>query len=135
MRSPMSALLPLIAAAILASPAAAQDGKRPERYRELIVFGNDPCPVGSDGEIVVCARRPESERYRIPEKLRPSKIAPAQGAWSNKVAVLDAEARRASGQPNSCSPIGSGGQSGCTRAYIQAERDRARLEKEEAAVP
>ena len=67
-------ILPLAATAALAgglaalpAPAAAQAG---DRVSEIIVYGNDPCPRSTDDQVVVCARKPETERYRIPEKLR-----------------------------------------------------------------
>jgi len=53
--------------AALSAPAAAQDA---DRISEIIVYGNDPCPRSTDDEVVVCARKPESERYRIPERFR-----------------------------------------------------------------
>lgn len=49
--------------------AAARAAAEP-RISQLIVYGDDPCPTSSDEEIVVCARKPETERYRIPEDLR-----------------------------------------------------------------
>ena len=54
----------------VAAPAHAESSAPPARTSTLIVYGSDPCPAGDDGEIVVCAREPESERYRIPKKLR-----------------------------------------------------------------
>src|SRR3546814_15322865 len=41
-----------------------------ERISQLIVDGDDPCPQSTADEIVVCARKPEADRYRIPENLR-----------------------------------------------------------------
>ena len=54
--------------AAIPAPADAQAGN----VAEIVVYGNDPCPRSTDDQVVVCARRPEAERYRIPEKLRPS---------------------------------------------------------------
>ena len=48
----------------------------PPRVSTLVVYGNDPCPRSKDDEIVVCARQPESERYRIPRELRKKKPEP-----------------------------------------------------------
>ena len=61
--------------------AAAQHGGR-SRVNELIVYGNDPCPRGKGNDIVVCARRPESDRYRIPSNLRDDPNDPANQAWA-----------------------------------------------------
>jgi len=54
--------------AMLATPVAAQD-QPGDRVNQLVIFGDDPCPQSSEDEIVVCARKDESERYRIPETL------------------------------------------------------------------
>jgi hypothetical protein len=53
----------------MASPAMAQ-GADGSRVNMIIVFGDDKCPDTSDKEIVVCARKDEGERYRIPAALR-----------------------------------------------------------------
>lgn len=80
-----------------------------ERTRSAEVYGDDPCPRSSNDEIVVCGREPETERYRIPKRLRD--VAVTEQAWNNRVETLDDVSR--AGVPNSCSPVGSGGQSGC----------------------
>jgi hypothetical protein len=94
----------------------------PERISTLVVFGSDPCPRSSGDEIVVCARQPESERYRIPKKLRekPWNDA-ANGSWVGTAKVLEMVSRE--GLPNSCNPIGSNGQSGCFAKFL-AENQR-----------
>ena len=66
-------LIPLLPVAALAQPEPP-----PERIINLLVYGDDPCPQSQGDEIVVCARRPEAERYRIPKKLR-EKPAPSGG--------------------------------------------------------
>ena len=70
----------LLAAAV---PANATDGARnsppPRKAVQVDVFGDDPCPKGVGDEIVVCARLPESERFRIPAPLRRVEVR-AQGA-------------------------------------------------------
>ena len=61
----------LFAAAMLLAPlpAAAQDeslaqhSEPPERISFLVTYGDDHCPVAEGEEIVVCAQRPESDRY------------------------------------------------------------------------
>src|SRR3546814_14749889 len=75
----------LIAAMLLlgtASPVLAQQGPSvpqeqapaaqagSERVNLVIVYGDDPCPQSQGSDIVVCARKGEEERYRIPEPLR-----------------------------------------------------------------
>src|SRR3546814_4576049 len=62
------------AAVLLSVPAVAQETAVPapggERISQLIVYGDDPCRQSTADEIVVCARKPEADRYRIPENLR-----------------------------------------------------------------
>lgn len=140
-RDGMKALLPLallLAPALAAAPATAADRKPidaspPPRVATLVVYGDDPCPRSSDEEIVVCARQPESERYRIPKELRNKRKTdiPSQ-SWASRVRTLDMVSKR--GLPNSCSPEGSGGQTGCMRQFLEAaraEREAAKAEAEQ----
>ena len=77
-----------IAASLFASPALAQD-QAGDRVNQLVIYGDDPCPQSTEGEIVVCARKDESERYRIPETLRGGGLGEAKNqAWSERVQVL-----------------------------------------------
>ncbi len=111
-----ASLVALKFAALLlaASAAPAQDSEpqsMPERTINILVYGEDPCPEPADPEeIVVCARRPESERYRVPKPLR-EREATGAVSWSARNEELD-EASRPS-RPGSCSVVGSYGQSGC----------------------
>lgn len=91
--------------------ARAAGAPKPERIASLTVYGNDPCPPGADDEIVVCGREPESERYRIPKSLRETKYQPPARSWASRVHTLDDVSR--AGRPNSCSVVGTGGQTGC----------------------
>ena len=103
------------AAAFLgATPAMAQDAG--EKVNQIIVFGDDPCPVAAEGEITVCARKDESERFRIPEPLRETPSV-RNDAWSNRVVAY--ETVGAAGTL-SCSPVGAGGSTGCTQKLIDA---------------
>jgi hypothetical protein len=99
----------LIAFLLAATPAPVM--------RTTTVFGNDPCPASTNGEIVVCGRLPEAERFRIPEKLRKPKNARVAQPWSAQNATLDDVARTE--RPDSCSVVGSGGQTGCTAAMLR----------------
>lgn len=107
-------LLALLGAATL-TPALAQE-EPPEREVRLEVFGDDPCPPSAGDDIVVCARRPEEERYRIPAPLRRSS-RPPEVAWGARVETLEEVSRDA--RPNSCSVVGSYGQSGCVQQMIR----------------
>jgi len=115
----------LAGAGALATAAAAQ---APEREASVIVYGDDPCPAARDeDEIVVCARRPEDERYRIPAPLRRGTEL-RERSWSSQAMQLE-DAQR-DGRPNSCSVVGSFGQTGCTqqmlRNWTAERRDRRR---------
>jgi hypothetical protein len=128
---PRLAVLLLGIAAAAPSPAFASDP--PSRQSTLVVFGNDPCPTtGEDNEVVVCARRPEEERYRIPRRIRERQ--PLETSWASRVEGLEEESRV--GRPNSCSVVGSNGFTGCSAAAIRqwyAERRARRAE--EASIP
>ena len=108
-------------------PNLAQAEDVPARQSTLVVFGNDPCPRGSNDEVVVCARRPEEERYRIPRRLRERQ--PTETSWASRVEAMDEENRIM--RPNSCSVVGSNGFTGCTSQMIRqwyAERRARRAE-------
>jgi len=110
-------ILPALIAVAAAVPVLAQDGpSAPARESRVEVFGSDPCPQSTDGEIVVCARRPEEERYRIPAPLRHGRNPPEQ-AWGARAATMDEVSSQV--LPNSCSTVGSYGQSGCQAAFIR----------------
>ncbi|MEP3226110.1 MAG: hypothetical protein ABJO01_09050 [Parasphingorhabdus sp.] len=99
---------------------AAEDIKdTPERFSVLITYGEDACPEAtSDDEIVVCAQRPETERYRIPKELREAeKDAVVSHSWTSTVALHD-QINRAD-RPNGCSVNGSNGFTGCQSAFIR----------------
>lgn len=98
-----------------ASPAKAED--LPERVEAVTVYGDDPCPKSQGDDIVVCGRKPETERYRIPKELRRSRDQRRGAAWSTRVAEME-EATRFT-KPNSCSVVGSWGQTGCLEAAIR----------------
>ena len=131
----MSKLLTLGAAtavvagvAILPAPLLAQDSSR---VSEIIVYGNDPCPRSTDDEVVVCARKPEAERYRIPERLRDSGPRQTREAWAHRARAL--ETVGATGI-NSCSRVGPAGFTGClTQVIRQANAERTEAEEAETA--
>lgn len=104
-------LAPLLAA-VLPLPALAADPLK--STTTTTVYGNDPCPKPKGDEIIVCAREPEGERYRIPKRFRagPRVESGASASWASRVAGLE-DAQRFT-RPNSCSAIGSNGQTGCT---------------------
>ena len=108
--------LPLLAAAaVMAAPAAAQDAAG-DTVRMVILYGDDPAPEAQGDEIVVVARLPENDRYRIPEALRFSDD-PANMAWARRVERLDLVGRSGT---MSCSTVGAGGFTGCTQQLLNA---------------
>ena len=103
MKSPIL-LAALALAGAVATPAGAQ-----ETERMLVIYGDDECPRGqSEDEIVVCARHPESERFRIPERFREKEISPqnANESWAVRAEALEYAGRTGI---NSCSVVGPGG--------------------------
>ena len=110
----LAAALGLVTTPGFAAPAA----KTPAaKLSTLVVFGNDPCPRSSDDEVVVCARQPESERYRIPKQFRGKRYNAARdGSWAGTAKVLEYVSSR--GLPGSCSFVGSNGQTGCFRRFM-----------------
>jgi ubiquinone biosynthesis monooxygenase Coq7 len=75
-------------------------------------------PASSEDEIIVCARRPENDRFRIPAPLRDDG-APAANSWANRATELQYVGRQGIG---SCSPVGPGGASGCLVQFINQAR-------------
>lgn len=107
----LAALVPAVLS--VAPPALAQSSEG--KVNALIVYGDDPCPPSTGDDITVCARKSESERYRIPEPLRDSNNSPANRAWTDK--VLAYETVGATGTL-SCSAVGASGMTGCLNKLI-----------------
>lgn len=103
-----------LGAALLPAPAAAQDGAG-DKVNTLIIYGDDQCPESAADQITVCARLAEGERYRIPQNLRQSS-SPQNEAWANKVLSYETVGNFG---PLSCSPVGLGGELGCTAQMIE----------------
>jgi len=117
----MKLLSALLGFALVATPAVHAAEPQRERIATLVVFGNDPCPRSSEDEIVVCARQPEGERYRIPKRFRGKQyVAGRDGSWAGTAKMLEFVSRQ--GLPGSCSPNGSFGQTGCFRKFLEENR-------------
>lgn len=117
MRNTLTALLGLATLITPAMPAFAQ-----QTDRVLTIYGNDKCPTNASGEeIVVCYRRPEAERFRIPKEFRESLvIAPENQSWAARAqGVMDVGSRTGTG---SCSASGPGGWTGCWQQQMRAIR-------------
>lgn len=118
--------LPTIAQAQEVSQTTSDDGTL---IIQLLVYGDDACPQTNDEEIIVCARRPESDRYRIPKKLRekPLDVSGDGGSWTTHNEALEANTRFT--RPNSCSAVGTGGQTGCLAAFLHQYYLEKQLDK------
>ena len=112
------------AAAAFTVPAAGQTSGE-NRITRMIVYGNDRCPQGN-GDIVICARRPERDRYRIPQELRDAPVDESDAesmSWAARAETMEYVGRSGI---QSCSPEGPGGASGCWEQMMRAARgDRA----------
>lgn len=98
----------------IAAPASAQeDGS--DNVCMAIVYGNDEAPQCDENEIVVVARLPEGDRYRIPETLRFSEN-PENEAWAKRVESLEMVGAFGT---LSCSTAGAGGFTGCTQQLLE----------------
>lgn len=103
-----------------------QRGEPPRKHSILVIYGDDACPESVDGELVVCAQEPESERYRVPKELREEikeETVTSGSSWGSRVEGYDDIARVT--RPDSCSAVGTYGASGCAAAASrqwQAER-------------
>jgi hypothetical protein len=100
----------------VSGPALAQDTGG-SKIAEVIVYGNDPCPRSTDSEIVVCARKPESERYR---------------SWTEKAKSFEYVGRTGI---QSCSAVGPGGYTGCLQNMIDRAKAEARQANKQSAPP
>jgi hypothetical protein len=104
-----------LASALIGLPAAAQDDAG-DKVNTVIVYGQDDCTPSTDGELTICVRMDEEERYRIPEALRQSD-SPANESWATRVRSFEAVGDFG---PLSCSPVGAGGELGCLTKIIEA---------------
>jgi hypothetical protein len=94
----------------------AQSAADEPKVNQLIIYGDDKCPPSTSEEITVCARLDENERYRIPEDLR-EVSGPENVSWAAKVRSFEAVGKFG---PLSCTPVGAGGELGCTAKMIEA---------------
>ena len=137
---------PLLFAALVALPGiavaqtapvadAAGSGQPPQRVRAVTLGVGQKCPESTDAEVVVCSTL--EQPYRIPKQFRDNGPIPAKNqAWGNRVATQDQIGRVAGGLPDTCSPVGSGGQSGCALMTNRAWAADRRAQKDaEASVP
>jgi hypothetical protein len=114
----------LLALAGTAAPAAAQSMLKPPptdtslpRQKLVTVYGTDQCPKQVDpDEIIICVRKPDEDRYRIPPSVRVDTKADGAFEGSNRKALLGDASGGAGGGIGSCSAVGAGGGTGCNQA-------------------
>ena len=111
-----SALLATAVLNVIPTPLPAQQ----QTIRQIIVYGNDPCPVSQGSDIYVCARRPETERYRIPPEVSvPGDNDPDSRSWAARARNLQEVGETGIG---SCTTVGPGGSTGCLQEMIDNSR-------------
>lgn len=100
----------------------------------MIIYGNDRCPTNSKGEeIVVCARRPETERFRIPKEFRKGGKFADTTSWGRKSESVMSVGATGAG---SCSASGPAGFTGCAAQDYAAWRAEKNAQKaEQKSVP
>lgn len=119
------ALVSVALPALAQTSSASAPADPPKKIRNVMLTPGERCPApSSPDEVVVCGNL--EERYRIPRELRnEAPIAPENQSWASKQDRMDEVGRAAGGVPNSCSPVGTAGQSGCNAIML----DRARADQ------
>ena len=102
--------------------ALAQAGER-----KILIFGTDPCPRDA-----ICIRAPESQRYRIPDKLNPQGTPQQRESWAQKSKVLTTVGDTGA---QSCSAVGPGGHTGCLIQSIKQAKSQTRQQAEDNQPP
>lgn len=137
-------LRPAIIAVLLAMPGLAlaqtdgaqtDGGRTPQRVRSMTLSKGQACPKPVGDEVVVCQTL--EEPYRIPKSLRDDGPIPdAKQSWVNRAAADEQTGRVAGGLPDTCSPVGTGGQSGCAlQQNRQWAADRRAQRRADESVP
>lgn len=120
-----------------AGPSFAQTAEQtgqtgtPQRIRNVMLKQGEKCPVAQGDEIVVCGKIDPEEQYRIPKEFRDQPQVAGNQSWTNRAQTM-MEVNRA-GLPNSCSPVGTGGQTGCNQQMIDQWFEWRRAQRAEAA--
>jgi hypothetical protein len=121
-------------AAAASGSAQAESGQPPQRIRSVTLQPGERCPAATGDEVVVCYNG--GNPYRIPPTLRESTATAASQSWVNRAASVDQVSRVSGGLPDTCSPVGTGGQSGCALAQNRAyAADKRAREAEERVTP
>jgi hypothetical protein len=131
MRTALAAVL--LASSLAFTAGHAQTSGDQDKVRYVIVYGKDGCPRTTRDEIVICSRRPESERLRIPPNLREEPLSPDSESWTKKAERLETMGRTGI---NSCSAVGPGAGTGCLLEMIKKAREEQQaIARERAKAP
>jgi hypothetical protein len=103
-----------------------------QRTALIVVYGADPCPASGPEEIIVCARRPEADRHRLPERFRENPERRVQESWAMQSEVLEFVGRQGI---RSCSTVGPGGWTGCWDEMVRQAYDDRRIDHRGQPVP
>ncbi len=132
---------PILATLLLlaALPAGAQSMLKPApadtslpRQKLVTVFGTDACPKQTDpDEVIICVRKPDEDRFRIPPQVRTDVKPDGAFEGSNRKALLGDDSGGAGGGIGSCSAVGPGGGTGCN----QAMQNNYRADRKAGLVP
>ena len=133
----VAAFVLILAAPALAAAEQAESGQPPQRIRSVTLTGAETCPPSTDTEVVVCSRINPDEQFRVPKELRDEGPIPAQRqSWVNRTQTMRDVSRVAGGLPNTCSAVGTGGQTGCAQQLAeQYAAERRARRAAEADVP
>ena len=102
----------------LSAPLAAQDADTSVNL--VYITPDEECPESTADVITVCGVL--EDQYRIPSALRQSQ-SPENKAWTERVSEFQYVTAQGI---NSCSPVGAGGETGCTQELIRkAYADKA----------
>lgn len=112
--------------AAMPTPALAQ------QTSEITVYGTDPCPRSTDNQIYVCNRRPESERYRLPQSQNPQGTRQQRESWVQKSKQIMSVGNTGAG---TCSPVGPGGYTGCLTQEINQARQESKEQQQQDQAP
>lgn len=128
----------LAAAALLpvAAPIAvsAQSAYGNYRVRTQVVYGSQPCPKSTNpDEVIVCARRPEEELYRISPRVRAeekAKIAREDDVGAQRAALASgADSATGLGSNSAVGPGGAFGARAVTDVRTVVRNVREGVEK------
>ncbi len=118
-KSLVALLLAASSGAVLAQSGPA-DPMPPEKVTQVFVYGDDPCPPSTGDDILVCARLPDRDRYRIPTELRGDPNSPQVQSWANRARSIEYVGRTGT---DSCTPVGGGGFTGCFEQISRNARE------------